>query len=86
MLMAKEADGEGSHPVKFELVRQDLESEEVILAFDLPPIHMTHGRFFVLNRGYKLTHVVFPAAGINEFRILCVNNVGADEIRLEEVT
>ena len=77
-------DGQGSHPVKFELVRLHLESEEVVLAFDLPPIHMTRGRFFVLNRGYRLAGLVFPAPGIYEFRIRCGENVGTDELRLED--
>lgn len=58
------ADGAGSHPVWFELVRQHLESEQVVLTFDLPPVHLTRGRFFVLNRGYRLAQVPFPEPGI----------------------
>jgi hypothetical protein len=40
-LFVQYTDGQGSHPVKFELVRQHLESEEILLTFDLPPIHTT---------------------------------------------
>lgn len=83
-LFVQYADGDGSHPVKFQLVRQHLESEEVVLALDLPPVHMTRGRFFVLNRGYRLARVPFPEPGIYEFQIRCGNNVGTDEIRLED--
>jgi hypothetical protein len=83
-LFVQYSDGEGTHPVRFELIRQRLDSEEVILALDLPPVHMTRGRFFVLNRGYRLADVPFPEPGIYEFRIRCGNNVGTDEVRLEE--
>jgi hypothetical protein len=83
-LFVQYTDGQGSHSVKFELVRQHLESEEVVLAFDLPPIHLTRGRFFVLNRGYRLANVAFPAPGIYEFRIRCGVNVATDELRLED--
>src|SRR5689334_184845 len=58
-LFVQYSDGAGTHGVRFELVRQRLESEEVVLAFDLPPIHMTRGRFFVLNRGYRLAQIPF---------------------------
>ena len=71
--------------VKFEFVRQHLESEEVVLAFDLPPVHMTRGRFFVLNRGYRLPRLPFAQPGVYEFRVRCGNNVGVDEIRVEDV-
>ena len=84
-LFVQYTDGEGSHPVKFELVRQHLESEEVVFTLDLPPIHLTRGRFFVLNRGYHLPRIPFREPGIYEFRIRCGGNVGTDEIRLEEV-
>lgn len=83
-LFVQYADGDGTHPVRFELVRQHLESEEVVMALDLPPIHMTRGRFFVLNRGYKLTAVPFPEPGIYEFRIRSGTNRGGDEVRLED--
>ena len=83
-LFVQYTDGQGSHPVKFELVRQHLESEEMVLSLDLPPIHMTRGRFFVLNRGYRLTYLPFQTAGIYEFRIRCGENVGTDELRLED--
>ena len=83
-LFAQYSDGHASHPVKLEIVRQDLERETVVLSADLPPIHMTRGRFFVLNRGYRLANVVFPAPGIYEFRVRCGVNVAADEIRLED--
>lgn len=83
-LFVQYADGQGTHPVKFELVRQHLESEEVVLAVDLPPIHMTRGRFFVLNRGYRMLQVPFDEPGIYEFRVRCGDNVQTDEIRLEE--
>lgn len=55
-----------------------------MLEFGLPPIHMTRGRFFVLNRGYRLPEVPFGEAGVYEFWIRCGNNVGADEVRLED--
>ncbi|AWM37790.1 hypothetical protein GobsT_41890 [Gemmata obscuriglobus] len=83
-LFVQYADGQGTHPVRFELVRQRLETEDPVVAFDLPPIHMTRGRFFVLNRGYRLALVPFPEPGIYEFRIRCGNNAGCDEIRLED--
>jgi hypothetical protein len=83
-LFVQYADGDGSHPVRFELVRQQLESEELVAAFDLPPIHLTKGRFFVLNRGYRLTDVPFREPGIYEFRIRCGSNLGIDEVRLED--
>lgn len=83
-LFVQYADGQGSHNVRFELIRQHLESEELVVAFSLPPIHMTRGRFFVLNRGYRLPDLPFVEPGIYEFRIRCGNNVGTDEIRLED--
>jgi hypothetical protein len=83
-LFVQYTDGAGTHPVRFELVRQELESEEIVLAYDLPPIHMTRGRFFVLNRGYRLPLVPFPAPGVYELRVRCGGNVGVDELRLEE--
>jgi hypothetical protein len=85
-LFAQYADGQGTHAVKFELVRLQLESDEVIPTFDSPPIHMTRGRFFVLNRGYRFTKLAFPAPGMYQFRIRCGVNVGTDELRLEERT
>jgi hypothetical protein len=84
-LFVQYTDGQGRHEVKLELVRQHLESEEAVLTIDLPPIHMTRGRFFVLNRGYRLTNVAFPAPGVYEFRIRCGENSGTDELRLEDV-
>jgi len=84
-LFVQYTDGQGSHPVKFELVRQHLDSEEVLLTVDLPPIHLTRGRFFVLNRGYRFVNLAFPAPGIYEFRIRCGVNAGTDDLRLEEV-
>ena len=83
-LLVQYADGQGTHPVRFELVRQRLETEEVLAAFDLPPIHLTRGRFFVLNRGYRLTLVPFPEPGVYEFRVRCGGNTGSDEVRLED--
>ncbi len=83
-VFAQFSDGDGTHPVRFELVRQRLESEEVLVSVDLPPVHLTAGRFAVLNRGYKLTGVPFPEPGWYEFRVRCGTGVGTDEMRLEE--
>lgn len=83
-LFVQYSDGQGTHEIRFELVRQHLESEEVVIAFNLPPIHMTRGRFFVLNRAYRLPRLLFPEPGVYEFRIWCGENLGTDELRLEE--
>jgi hypothetical protein len=85
-LFVQYTDGAGTHAVRFELVRQYLESEEVVLAYDLPPIHLTRGRFFVLNRGYRLPLMPFAEPGVYEFRIICGGNIGVDELRLEAAT
>ena len=39
-LFAQYSDGHASHPVKLEIVRQDLERETVVLSADLPPIRL----------------------------------------------
>jgi hypothetical protein len=83
-LFAQFSDGAGSHTAHFELIHQHLESEEVVVEFDLPPVHMTSGRFSVLNRGYKLKGLMFPEPGVFEFRIRCGSGLSSDEIRLEE--
>jgi hypothetical protein len=83
-LFAQYSDGDGIHNVQFELVRQQLESEEVVMTFGLPPVHMTAGRFAILNRGYRLLGVPFPEPGWYEFRIRCGTGIAIDEIRLEE--
>lgn len=83
-LFAQFSDGSGSHTAHFELVHQRLESEEVVVSFDLPPVHMTSGRFLVLNRGYKLKGSTFPEPGLYEFRIRSGSSFASDEIRLEE--
>ena len=83
-VFAQFSDGEGSHPVFFELVRQELESETVILITQLPPVHLSAGRFYVQSRGYKLTGIPFPGPGIYEFRVRCGGNVAVDEVRMED--
>ncbi len=76
-------DGSGSHPVTLEMFRMEVAAEKLIKRIDLPPIHLTQGRFSVLSRAYKLSGMPFPQPGIYEIRIKCGVNVGVDELRLE---
>lgn len=82
-LFVQYSDGAGTHHPSLELVRQTLEADELIMTWQLPPIHMTAGRFTVLSRAHRMPHVPFPEPGIYEFRVRCGDNHATDEVRLE---
>lgn len=83
-VFAQFVDGAGTHPVVLDVVRVGIDSETLIKSYRLPPVHMTRGRFFVLNRAYRLPDVPFPEAGIYEFRVRCGPSQNTDELRLED--
>ena len=78
------SDGAGTHRPTLELIRHSLETEEVVATWNLPPIHLTAGRFAVLSRGHKLRGIPFPEPGVYEFRVRCDGNAAGDEIRVED--